>query len=157
MQCFSLGDICLAFPEVLALKCWTTLGEVLNEIEYNLLSIYVVIAFLGCSMCRNTVRKMFCLYELSRVKFSTLIMRKSFSTYMGAWWDLWKSWRMQDSLVHCSSAASLPCPLNANGVLQSLWAPSPQTFKWPLGSSAIPFENHYSSCSLCLESSFLTY
>ena len=67
--------------------------------------------------------------ELSRVKFSTLIMRKSFSTYMGAWWDLWKSWRMQDSLVHCSSAASLPCPLNANGVLQSLWAPSPQTFK----------------------------
>lgn len=89
----------------------------------------MVIAFLGSSMCINTVLKMFCLYELSRVKFSTLIMRNSFSTYMGAWWDLRKSWRMQDSLVHCSSAASLPCPLNANGVLQSLWAPSPQTSK----------------------------
>jgi len=89
----------------------------------------MVIAFLGSSMCINTVLKMFCLYELSRVKFSTLIMRNSFSTYMGAWWDLRKSWRMQDSLVRCSSAASLPCPLNANGVLQSLWAPSPQTSK----------------------------
>ena len=71
--------------------------------------------------------KMFCLYELSRVKFSTLIMRNSFSNYMvpGGIFESHKGC----SLVHCSYAASLPCPLNAKGVLQSLWAPSPQTSK----------------------------
>ena len=34
--------------------------------------------------------------------------------------------------------------------------PPPKLPKWPLGSSAIPSENHDSSCSLCLESPFVT-
>lgn len=148
ISCSVSGDICLAMREVLVLKCWTTLGAVLNETKYKLLSVYMVIAFLGNSVYINTVRKMFCILELSRVKFSTLIIRNSFSTYMDAWWDLWKPWRMQDSLVHCRYATSLPSPLNASRVPQSLWLPSPQCPKCPLGDSAIPFENHCSSCSL---------
>ena len=55
---------------------------------------------------------------------------------------------MQDSLVHCRYATSLPCPLNASRVPQSLRLPSPQCPKCPLGDSAIPFENHCSSCCL---------
>lgn len=128
-EAFPLGVVSLVTFASPSGRCWFWNVEPLLVKswmkKYHLFSTYMVIAFLGNSKNINTVRKMFCLHDLSRVKFSTLIIRNSFSTYTDAWWDLWTPWRMQDSPGQgqiCSSIPALPikCQLSTPNTVAPL-------------------------------------